>query len=85
MNMLNRGAVLALALALAPTADAGFNRFRQARQPRMVMGEQAAQKVEHLVGSLDWKTDLDTALTQAAAQDKLVFWIHMLGRIDGST
>ncbi len=51
----------------------------------MVMGDEAAQKVEHLITSLNWQTSLDTALKEAAAQNKMVFWVHMLGRMDGST
>ena len=84
MKTLHCTAALALALALTPLAEAGRG-FRQFRQPRMVMGDEAAKKVENLLGTLDWKTSLDDALKQAASEDKLVFWVHMLGRIDGST
>lgn len=87
MKLVYRVAALALALALAAPAVAGqrFRQFRQGRRARMVMGNDAASKVENLLGALDWKTSLDGALKQAASEDKLVFWVHMLGKIDGST
>lgn len=85
MQTFKCGIALALVISLSSPLEAGFRRFRGARQPRMVMGEEAARKVEHLLTSLNWQTSLETALKQAASQNKLVFWVHMLGRMDGST
>ena len=80
---------IALALTMCVPAEAGFRRFRDGmarpRQQRMVMGDEAAEKVSHLLTDLTWRTSLDDALKVAATQDKLVFWVHMLGRIDGPT
>lgn len=34
---------------------------------------------------LGWHTSLDAARQEAARAGKLVFWVHMLGTIDGKT
>lgn len=78
------GACLALALplALAPDAEAG----RQGRRfpgPRMVMGEEAEALNARLQEEVRWHESLPDALAEARESGKLVFWIHMVGRIDG--
>lgn len=74
-------AVLALAVAIPASVDAGLRAFRK---QRMVMGEDAAVKTEHLLG-LGWETSLDAALAKAKAADRMVFWVHLLGCMDGPT
>jgi hypothetical protein len=68
----------ALAIGLAGTALA-------APRGKMVMGPEAAQRTNDLVTSLTWHTSLDAARATAAREGKLVFWVQMLGQIDGST
>ena len=80
MKVFARVSVLCLAVSVSLPAQAGLGRFRQ----RMVMGSDAAQNEQSLL-SLNWQTDRSAALQQAKAEGKLVFWVHMLGRIDGST
>jgi hypothetical protein len=55
------------------------------RAHRMVRGPEAGARVEHLLTELKWETSLEDAKQRAAAEGKLVFWVQMLGRIDGST
>ena len=84
MRFLTRTAILVLAVSLSAPLEAGFRKFRANRPQRMVMGDEAVQKETNLL-ALNWTTNLGDALKQAAAQDRLVFWVHMLGKINGST
>ena len=84
MNMMMKGAAVLAALACAVPAEAGM-RAQMRRQQRMVMGPEAEQREEQLLTKITWNTSLDQALAKAKAEDKPVFWMHMLGQIDGST
>jgi len=68
---------LATLMALAHPASA--------RGPRMVDGNQAQQRVFKLSTEIEWHKDLNETLRQAQREGKLVFWVHMLGQIDGAT
>lgn len=69
---------LALILSLATTTEAGF------RKNRLLAGPQAAEQAARTL-QLSWTTNLDDALARAKQQNRLVFWVHMLGKIDGPT
>lgn len=34
---------------------------------------------------ISWQNDLDEAKKEAAKNNKLIFWVHMLGSMDGKT
>jgi hypothetical protein len=48
-------------------------------------GNVCSSRVQTLTGQIDWNTNLKDAQAQARQQHKLVFWMHMLGKIDGAT
>ena len=56
-----------------------------ARAETVYQGNVCSTRVNTLTGQIDWNTDLSKAEQQAREQNKLVFWMHMLGKIDGAT
>lgn len=51
-----------------------------------VVPAQEARKENFQVKTrLGWLTDLDEAKREAAKSGRLIFWVHMLGSIDGKT
>jgi hypothetical protein len=45
-----------------------------------------ANREAHIVNKgIVWQTSLEQAQAEARKQGKLVFWMHMLGTIDGAT
>jgi len=73
---------LVLAATLVAPVEAGLRRLAG---PMMVMGPEAERREQTLVTAVKWNTSLDEALAQARAENKPVFWVHMLGQIDGPT
>jgi hypothetical protein len=56
------------------------------KPPRGVVSRSAVgSAVERVTTRIAWRTSLEEALDQARREDKLVFWIQMLGRLDGVT
>jgi hypothetical protein len=48
-------------------------------------GSVCSSRVNTLTNQIDWQTNLKDAENLAREQNKLVFWMHMLGKIDGAT
>ncbi len=48
-------------------------------------GSVCSSRVNTLTTQIDWQTNLKEAEGLAQQQNKLVFWMHMLGKIDGAT
>ena len=48
-------------------------------------GSVCSSRVNTLTNQIDWQTNLKEAESLAQQQNKLVFWMHMLGKIDGAT
>ena len=46
---------------------------------------ESTEATEHTAQELTWHTDMKAACAQAAQEHKLVFWVQMLGKIDGYT
>jgi hypothetical protein len=44
---------------------------------------EAAAKAKQVKYDINWMTSLDKAKEQAKATHKPIFWMHMLGNIDG--
>ena len=59
--------------------------FLPAQAEQVLQGEVCSMNVHKLTTGIDWYTDLKKAEKAAAEQNKLVFWMHMLGKIDGAT
>jgi hypothetical protein len=51
----------------------------------VLSGSVCSERVHELTTAMPWFTDLHKAEDQARAQNKLVFWLHMVGKIDGAT
>lgn len=51
----------------------------------VVPGSENKTRSQRLATTLPWYADLDAAGEAAARQGKLVFWLHLLGNIDGFT
>lgn len=56
-----------------------------ARGSRMVSGEQGLQNLNRLLSEVPWYTSLDFAQKKAQREDKPIFWVHMLGPMNGAT
>ena len=75
--MLKRGFSLILALALGAL---GF-----AQQKGHVAPEVSQSSAERLVAEIKWHDSLETTLADARKDNKLAFYMHMLGKIDADT
>ncbi len=56
-----------------------------AQAEQVYQGAVCSMNVHKLTGEITWYKDLSKAEAAAAEQNKLVFWMHMLGKIDGAT
>ena len=52
---------------------------------KMVDGQEAFQRVTKLTTEIPWYSQYDYALKMAQQQNKPVFWMHMLGPLNGKT
>jgi hypothetical protein len=52
---------------------------------RDVGGDEAAAATQWLTTHMKWQSDLAQAEAAAKKDGKLVFWVHMLGQMDGAT
>lgn len=51
----------------------------------VISGEQASRHVHILTRGIKWHTSLEEAQKTAKQRGALIFWVHMLGKIDGKT
>ena len=47
--------------------------------------EEAGKNTARLLSNIRWTTSLDDAKSEARKSGKLIFWVHMRGKIDGLT
>lgn len=57
----------------------------QARAESALAGEVCTARVHQLTTDIVWYKSLTKAEEDAKREGKLVFWVHMLGKIDGAT
>lgn len=69
----------ALAAPLGTPADAA------PISKRMVSGDEAFQRVTALTTQIPWYTSLEHAQSVAQKEQKPIFWLHMLGPLNGKT
>jgi hypothetical protein len=69
---------LATATAVAVTASSAIGQA-------LLMGDQVKQSVNKVNSELKWNNSLDQCKWQAKKEGKLVFWLHMLGSLNGYT
>ena len=56
-----------------------------AQAQNVIPGAQAQQNVSRLLSQVPWTTSLEQAKAQAQKEGKLIFWVHMLGSLNGDT
>jgi len=71
------GALVALNLSL-------FSNSLAFAEP-VLNGYVCSERVHKLTSDITWFKSLDQAEQAAHSQGKLIFWVHMLGKIDGAT
>jgi hypothetical protein len=69
---------LAAAAVLAVAASSALGQA-------LLMGDQVKQSVNKVNSELKWNTSLEQCKWQAKKEGKLVFWLHMLGSLNGYT
>jgi hypothetical protein len=75
--------IASLALVLSVNASALTVQERISR--RQVPAEQAEKNADRLLTEINWHQSLDAAKATAQREGKLVFWMHMLGDLEGFT
>jgi len=51
----------------------------------LLTGSVTEERVAKLTTDITWYTSLSAAEEAARSQNKLIFWVHMLGNLDGKT
>lgn len=77
-----QGTFLAVALTVGLSAPALHS---QVSASPVYSGQVCSENVGRLTQEIDWGRDLDKLQQEAAAQDKLILWVHMVGKLDGFT
>jgi hypothetical protein len=76
MRRLFFSALAAVSLFLSPATIAA---------PLIVPGQVSQEHVYDLTSQIPWYHSLNQAEDAARRQGKLIFWVHMLGTLDGAT
>lgn len=80
-----RISILASVLCAASMAFAAAT-FSMAEAKQMVLpGRVAKDNVIEVNRKIRWHTNLNSALARAHRENKMVLWIHMVGKLDGAT
>jgi hypothetical protein len=80
MNFRSSAAQLSALLLAVTIATPGVWAAKQ-----VLTGEICDVRVHQLATQIDWQNNLKKAEAQAESSGKLIFWMHMLGKIDGAT
>jgi hypothetical protein len=80
---------IAAMLALLAPAEAGDRKEKKAApvptKGTAENGPDVKKDVALLTTAISWKTSLDDAKSLARKEGKMVFWMHMLGDLNGAT
>jgi hypothetical protein len=79
---MKKRALLAAGLVIASTICSGS---APAGAEVVLQGAVCSERVHELTSNINWYNDLAAAEAQARQDGKLIFWMHMLGKIDGAT
>ncbi|HEY9776827.1 MAG TPA: hypothetical protein V6C81_23895 [Planktothrix sp.] len=77
-----KAVVAALSLLLGSFSIYGV---APASAEKLLEGQVCEENVHKLTTEIDWNKNLKKAEKQAAEENKLVFWVHIVGKIDGAT
>jgi hypothetical protein len=80
--MVKTKTLLAMSLLLSTI---GLTTGRPLQAETVYQGSVCSLNVHKLTSDITWYTDLKQAEKLAAGENKLVFWVHMLGKVDGAT
>jgi hypothetical protein len=59
--------------------------FQPVNSAQVLTGSVTEERVQKLTTDMTWYTSLQAAEQSAHSQNKLIFWVHMLGNLDGKT
>ena len=79
---------LAASLAILAPAEAGDRKEKKSSVPTKGTaenGQDVKKDVAVLTTAISWKTSLADAKELARKEGKMVFWMHMLGDLNGAT
>lgn len=80
---------LATAALVLQSFDVGLGNLvlgsSEAKAKAVLSGEICSANVHKLTSEMTWYKSLSKAEADAEREGKLVVWVHMLGKIDGST
>jgi len=68
-----------MALTIAPST------FSPALAEKVIQGEVCEENVHKLTSDIEWYKNLHKAEDAAKKDGKMIFWLHMVGKIDGAT
>jgi hypothetical protein len=52
---------------------------------KVLQGQVCEENVHKLTSEIEWYKNLHKAEKAAADENKLILWVHMVGKIDGAT
>ena len=79
MHHLFRPSLIAVALTI------GFFAGTATEATPVLSGQVCSQNVSKMTNEISWTRDLKDAQERAAQEDKLVLWVHMVGKMEGDT
>lgn len=81
MNKYKRLSILAIALTIGLSALC----TAASMATPVLSGQVCSENVGKLTNEISWSRSLDKVKEEAAQQNKLILWVHMVGKIDGFT
>jgi len=75
----------AVAAATIVTLGFALSTVAPARAEKVLQGEVCSANVHKLTTDIDWYKNLHKAEDAAKKDGKMIFWVHMVGKIDGAT
>jgi hypothetical protein len=84
MNLIQKATAYALPLLVAMSTGIG-PALAVPNAPKIIPGNVAYDQTNKLTSEIHWYQSLPQAEAAARSQSKLVFWMHMLGHLDGAT
>lgn len=74
-----------LATIAALLAAFSFSSIVQVDARQMITGAQNTERTNRLTGEIRWHRSIAQAQEDARRENKLVFWVNMLGTLSGAT
>lgn len=81
MNLISKATARALSALLLMAVTIGA----ASAAPQIMTGAVAHNQATKLTSEIHWYQNVNSAEAEARRTGKLVFWMHMLGQLDGTT